>query len=82
MTTNVLLQLPRPLYRDAKVLIQHPDGHGGWTTYVSEQITGVPLVLQVHSGQRLIIEEVDLEDRRASPQKLQPRPSLGTKEGE
>ena len=75
MTTNVIIQDAVPKHRMIKALVQNPDGNGGWTTTSWHQLDGVPLVAQVHGGQRIIIEEIDPDDHRMPVERLQPRAS-------
>jgi hypothetical protein len=77
MTSYVIVQKSSPKYRLVKYLVQNPDGKGGWVTSSSNEVFDHPTVLQVHGGQRIIIEEIDLDDRRMSPQMLKPADPQG-----
>lgn len=75
MTSYVILQRAEPRHFLVKALVQSPDGNGGWVTARTHQLDEWPLVEQVHGGQRIVIEEINPNDRRVPVQRLELRES-------
>lgn len=75
MTTTVVFQYPKPNHLCARITRQTPDQYGGWNSWPQPILLGPEnqiVVEYVHSGQRLIIEEM-----AANEEKPLPRGELG-----
>ena len=70
MTTTVIIQYPRPNHLCARVVNLTKDQHGCWNPEPIPSILGPDnqiVQAYVHSGQRLIIDEISAGETKALP---------------